>query len=325
MVFKLTHKFSKRALITAGASFVFLLACLLFANPYMPTYLFTETFVVSQPSEAESTDPTLTLSRTGQEVWTPGQMEMMTQQTAAENSIATLYIDPEPVSSAATSVASTPAASKSTKTATVTKSGTLNKTQLLALPVTKLSAINKDFLGKLYVEGSSVYEIVVVGSTNTTYLRSDFYKNYAYYGTIFGDSRTSKTGLDRNTILMGHNTGKSKPNDHAFGKLRYFRTASYANTHPYITFQTVHGDYNFQIFSVQVTPGTVTESNYPTHFMRMEFKDDTEFDSYLKMMKAKSLYDTGVSVSGSDKIITLVCCVYDYSDSRLVIMAKLVK
>lgn len=327
MIFTFIHKFSKRALITAGASFVFLLACLLFANPFMPTYLFDEPFTVSNPSVVEAVDPTLTLSRTGQEVWTPNQMELMTQQAAAETSIATLYIDPEPVSSVASSVASKAVtASKSTKPATTTaKSGQLSKTQLLELPVPKLAAINKDFLGKLYVEGSSIYELVVVGSTNMTYLRADFYKNYAYYGTIFGDSRTSKTTLDRNTILMGHNTGKSKPNDHAFGKLRYFRTSGYAVTHPYLTFQTVHGDYNFQIFSVFVTPGTVTEANYPTHFMRMEFKDDTEYETYLKMMKSKSLYDTGVSVSGSDKVLTLVCCVYDYSDARLVIMAKLVK
>ena len=318
-----TPKFSKPAIITACLSGAFLVASLLFANPYMPTYLFTEKFVVADPPMALASDPTAVLALKGDAVITSGQQVLIAQQASEEASLSMLYANPQPVIPA--SSVTSPAASKSTaskSTATKSKSSQLSKNQLLQLPISKLSTINKDFLGKLYVEGSSISEIVVVGETNTTYLRSDFYHNYAYYGTIFGDSRTSKTTLDRNTILMGHNTGKSKPNDHAFGKLRYYRTTGYAKDHPTITFQTVHGDYKFQIFSVFVTPGPVTASNYPNHFMRMEFKDDAEFEAYLKKMKAASLYDTGVSISGSDKILTLVCCVYDYEDARLVIMAK---
>lgn len=312
-----TNRLSAPAIIVTCISLAFLTFCLLFANPLMPTYAFTEAFWVAAPPEAA--DPTLSILRTGDQVLTDFQKQYNTQNAAAENSMASVFLEPQLPPKAASSTAST---EKPAVKATKPKTYKLTKSELLALSDSQLLKINSDYLGKLYVEGAAITELVAVGQTNDKYLRADFYGDYAYYGTIFGDSRTSRKALDRNTILMGHNTGKSKPNDHAFGKLRYYRTAGYAVNHPYITLQTVHGNYKFQIFSVFLASGTVTKENYPDHFMRMEFKDDADFAKYLSARKAQSLYDTGVTVSGSDKVLTLVCCVYDFDNARLIIMAK---
>ncbi len=47
-------------------------------------------------------------------------------------------------------------------------------------------------------------------------------------------------------------------------------------------------------------------------------------NTWINNVKALSMYDTGVSVSGTDKVITLITCVYDYDDAKLIVMGKLI-
>ena len=47
---------------------------------------------------------------------------------------------------------------------------------------------------------------------------------------------------------------------------------------------------------------------------------------YIKQVKQRMLYDTGVSLEPTDKVITLSTCIYDYGksvDTRLVVVGRL--
>jgi sortase B len=47
-----------------------------------------------------------------------------------------------------------------------------------------------------------------------------------------------------------------------------------------------------------------------------------EFDSYMEEMAAMSLYDTGVTASYGDKLLTLSTCDYFEVNGRFVVVAK---
>ena len=53
---------------------------------------------------------------------------------------------------------------------------------------------------------------------------------------------------------------------------------------------------------------------------------DNNMVGYIEQVKQRMLYETGVSLEPSDKIITLSTCIYDYGksvDTRLVVVGRL--
>ena len=53
---------------------------------------------------------------------------------------------------------------------------------------------------------------------------------------------------------------------------------------------------------------------------------DNNMVGYIEQVKQRALYETGVSLEPTDKIITLSTCIYDYGksiDTRFVVVARL--
>ncbi len=184
--------------------------------------------------------------------------------------------------------------------------------------------VNKDIYGKVKLPGAGINELVVLTKNENDYYRYNFYKVYDRYGTIFADNQTHRDSLDRNTVLYGHNRGMYSQNYKMFGTLTYYRSKSFTKDNPYIYLETFHGKYKFQIFSVQLREDFIPADRYIENYMRTDFGTDAQMEEFLNTMKAKSMFDTGVSVTGSDRIITLVTCVYDFTGAKLVVMGKLI-
>lgn len=262
---------------------------------------------------------------------TEGYLDYLTQPEPETSSQATSSqaTSSKSTSSSTTSSKTTSSKSTSSKTSSSSSSGTSSidpdkeytKSQLLKMTIEQVKEINKDFYGFLRLPGVPINEPVVLTDNMDTYHRYDFYHNYDRYGTIYLQSGTSWTSLDKNTVAYGHNRGKSAYNAKMFGPLVKFRKLGYVQENPYIYLESPHGNYKFQIFTVMLCHGTVEhEDNY----MRTSFSSVEEAGKFFNHMKDDSLFDIGVSVNGNDKIITLVTCVYDFDDARLVIMGKLV-
>jgi len=220
-----------------------------------------------------------------------------------------------------------PTPTKVVKAASSSSSSSSSKpsiSKLKTMTLDEIYKINKDIYGKVKVPGADINELVVLTKNENDYYRYNFYKVYDRYGTIFADNQTSRDYLDRNTVLYGHNRGKYSQNYKMFGTLTYFRSASFTKSHPYIYLETFHGNYKFQIFSVQLREDYIPKERYIENYMRTDFATDSQMGDFLSVMKSKSMFDTGVSVSGSDYIITLVTCVYDFEGAKLVVMGKLV-
>ena len=156
---------------------------------------------------------------------------------------------------------------------------------------------NNDIVGLLSIDNTDYQTLVTQSSDNNYYLRRDVNKKYSRGGTPFLDYRVN---IDRSKkiLIYGHN---SKYVDMPFKILENYYDKDYYNKHKYITLKTVKDEYKYEIFSVYVEPEDWS-------YLQVEFKNDEEYLSHLKMLKNNSMYDTKVEVSSSDKILILQTC-----------------
>ena len=78
---------------------------------------------------------------------------------------------------------------------------------------------------------------------------------------------------------------------------------------------TEKGTYYYQVFSAY----SIKPEDY---YINTEFKNNDEFDKFIKKLKSRSIYDYGIEVSGEDKILTLSSCI-GAGTKRVVLHSKL--
>lgn len=146
-------------------------------------------------------------------------------------------------------------------------------------------------------------------SDNDYYLHNDANGQSSVDGSIFLDYRNKSASSDLHTIIYGHNMRDGS----MFGTLISYQDEDfYKAGSGKFTIYTPSGTYRYQIFAVNIVdPSDDT-------FM-VGFKDTTVFGAFAQRLKADSLYDTGVNVTGTDQIVTLSTC---SSTDRLVVSAK---
>ena len=66
---------------------------------------------------------------------------------------------------------------------------------------------------------------------------------------------------------------------------------------------------------------TATEDGFPYHRF-VNAKNEEEFNDFVSTCKKLAFYETGVTASYGDKLITLSTCDYTQAKGRLVIVAK---
>lgn len=157
------------------------------------------------------------------------------------------------------------------------------------------------------------------------YLNHDINGNYDGIGVPYIDYRTDFN--TRKTIIYAHS---STSGNGPFQPLQnYHYNKGYYDAHRFITVNYNGAQYTYEIFSVYVSVADSEESEGLEYFHRMYY-DDLEWENTLQRYKNNSDYDTGVSVSASDKILILQTCSMDpnyymkHYRSNLVIMGKLI-
>lgn len=154
---------------------------------------------------------------------------------------------------------------------------------------------------------------VVKGNDNNYYLNKDFNNNDSSSGSIFMDFRNDFNN-DKNIIVYGHNM----KNKTMFNNLGKFKDESFWNENNKIKVYNGSDELTYEVFSVYVV-----ESG--EDYLKVDFSDDTEYSEFLNDIKSKSLYESEVILSPSDKIITLSTCSYEFKDARTVVHGRYVK
>ena len=150
---------------------------------------------------------------------------------------------------------------------------------------------------------------IVQGADNDYYLHNDPANQPNVDGSVFLDYRNKSLDTDLYALVYGHNM----MDESMFGQLDEYTSEDFYNRGTgSFNIYTPTGAYRYKIFAVNIVDPS--DDAYQTGFANTQ-----AFDAFAKQLKARSLYETGVDVVGSDHVITLSTC----SDTnRLVLSAK---
>ena len=169
---------------------------------------------------------------------------------------------------------------------------------------------NPDVIGWIWMYDSVISYPVLLGEDNNEYLYTTLDGEYARFGSIFADYRTSADFSDRNTIIYGHNGGYGVK----FGGLMNYQLKSHWENHRYICIMTPSGLTKYYIYSAYITK---SQGNpYKTVFYT-----DADYQEFIDKTVADSMYQTGVTPTVADRILTLSTCTNNADDERMIVHA----
>ena len=178
----------------------------------------------------------------------------------------------------------------------------------------KLLAINSDVIAWINIPDTNINYPVVKGEDNEYYLKHNIKKENSISGSIFMDYRNKGNDQDLNKIIYGHNMKDGS----MFKTLTNYKRKEFFLDHPIIKLDTLSESTEWEIFSVYITDTSV-------NYIKTNFYNKEEYKGSLDELNQKSLYDTGVSITSDDIIVTLSTCTYEFDNARFAIHAKLIK
>ena len=165
---------------------------------------------------------------------------------------------------------------------------------------------NNDIGGILIIENTDYKVPILQGEDNNYYLRHTPDRKESSMGSIFLDYRNN-IDSSRKLLIYGHNSSSI---DMPFKILEEFYDINYFNNHKSVSIITSTTEKKYEIFSVYVEPTDYT-------YMNLKLSDK-EYSNQIKMFKEKSMYDTGVEVTGDEEVLILQTCSThkDYSNYK---------
>ncbi len=175
--------------------------------------------------------------------------------------------------------------------------------------VAQLKKSNPDTIGWIKFENPDISYPVMQAEDNEFYLRRSFSGERKTAGSIFMDTINHGDFQDAHTIIYGHNMRDLS----MFGQLKYYKDEEFYEGNEFFIIYTDSATYRYQIFAYY----DVTERD---DVYTVWYTNDNNFETEVAEMLEKSYYDTGVEVTGEDKIVTLSTC--STEGNRFVIHAK---
>jgi sortase B len=171
---------------------------------------------------------------------------------------------------------------------------------------------NSEAVGFIKVNGTKIEYSVVKHKDNFYYLTHSFDRSYNKYGWIFANFENKFDGTDKNITLFGHNMR----NGSMFGTLKNVLTEEWQSNEDNhkVLFITEEGKFIYQVFSTY----KIYKEEY---FATSNFKDDSEFLTFINKIKKRSNKDYNVEVTENDQILTLSTC-HSNNNYRVVLHAK---
>lgn len=192
----------------------------------------------------------------------------------------------------------------------------------LQLKYARLYAENQDFVGYLSAQGVNLNLPVVQAADDETYLKRNFYGKATKYGCPFVTHLNNIASLDMNTVIFGHHMNDGT----VFGALDKYKTVDGFRSAPVLTFNTLYNDYKWKVIAAFITNAEEKEDNgYVFKYYFTNLSTEERYAAYLNELARRSLYDTGVDVLPSDKLLTLSTCSHEFNEARLVVVARLVR
>ena len=177
--------------------------------------------------------------------------------------------------------------------------------------LSNLKEKNGDMVGWIDFDQADISYPIVRGDDNKYYLTHTFLKSENKAGAIFMETENHEDLLDFHTIVYGHNL----KNGSMFGKLKRYNDKEFYDKHSCFTIYQEDAAFRYQIFSIHNIP-------YTDKIYTVWYDNQNDFEDFIKRLNKQSFYDTGVTATRDDRIMTLSTCTAS-EEKRLVIHAKL--
>lgn len=180
------------------------------------------------------------------------------------------------------------------------------KKQILQIDFELLKEINPQVIGWLYLPGTGISYPVVQGENNTYYLDHLFDGKQNSAGCLFLDCQCEGfTG--KNSVIYGHDM----KNGTMFASLKNYENQEYYEMYPLFYLITEDGIQTVDVFSAYVT-------EIDTDAWWLTFSSEKEYEAWLKHLVSRSCFQSKVTPSSSDQVITLSTCDSTFENARFV-------
>ena len=163
---------------------------------------------------------------------------------------------------------------------------------------------NKDIIGWIYSEDTTINYPVVQSEDNEYYLRRLINGKYNTAGSIFMDFRNDPNLQDNNTIIYGHNM----KNGTMFASIHEYKSQEYYNNHKVMYYFTPDKNYVIELFA-----------GY-TISVESDIYNLSDINSKIQQLISKCDFKSDVEVSEKDKMLTLSTCANDYEGARYILI-----
>lgn len=181
---------------------------------------------------------------------------------------------------------------------------------------------NKSLIGWLKIDDTIIDYPVMQSQNEDYYLEHDFEQNFDKNGTLFINADAKIWPRSQNLIIFGHNMKSGK----MFGTLGKYKDQSYYEKHKTIQFDTLYEKGTYEVMYAFLSDVYTEDEITFKYYQFLDANSEIEFNSYMEEMKNMSLYDTGVTASFADQLLTLSTCDHDTAEAeRFVVVAKRIR
>ena len=180
---------------------------------------------------------------------------------------------------------------------------------------------NRKLVGWITIEGCGIDYPVMQTSNNDYYLEHNYNQDYDKNGSIFMDKDCTPAFPNDNMIIYGHHMKSGK----MFGNLNYYAKKDFWEKNPEFMFDTIYETGTYAVMYVFRSKIYSQEEIVFKYYQFIDASSADEFESNMESMAEMSLYDTGVTASYGDKLITLSTCDGSEAEGRFVVVAKKIK
>lgn len=177
---------------------------------------------------------------------------------------------------------------------------------------------NKRLIGWLKIDDTNIDYPVMQTTDNEYFLTHNINQQKDRNGALFLDKDCDVLAPSTNLIVYGHHMRSGN----MFGTLDKYSSEEYYKEHPVIQFDSIYEKGTYEVMYVFRSKIYNEEDVVFKYYQFIDAMSQQEFDSNMQEMAAMSLYDTGVTASYGDRLLTLSTCDYYVDDGRFVVVAK---
>jgi len=177
---------------------------------------------------------------------------------------------------------------------------------------------NKRIIGWIKIDKTNIDYPVMQTVNNEYYLDRNFSQEYDKNGSIFMDYQCELYPRSDNLIIYGHHMKNGK----MFGQLQKYEKESFYKDHKIIQFDTIYEKGTYEVMFAFRSKVYNEEDIVFKYYQFIDVISVEEFNSNMREMAALSYYDTGVTASYGDELLTLSTCDNATEAGRFVVVAK---